>query len=64
MLLIVTGGSIYQGQTCSPSEVTFIGFRVVTVKKKSSDIESDDNSNDNDWTYSRDRKGLCAVAEL
>jgi len=31
-------------------------FRAANVAKKTSDVESDDNSNDNDWTYNGSRR--------
>jgi len=31
-------------------------FRTPNIAKKTSDVESDDNSNDNDWTYNGSRK--------
>jgi len=37
-------------------------FRVPNVAKKTSDVESDDNSNDNDWTYSGSRKCMYFVS--
>ena len=37
-------------------------YRMPHIAKKTSDVESDDNSNDNDWTYSGNRKCMYIVS--
>ena len=44
------------GISLNPVYNVMLVFRTPNVAKKTSDVESDDNSNDNDWTYNGSRK--------